>query len=262
VTTPTVTAIVVNYRTAALTIDAVESALREPEVSGACIVDNASGADDVAMLRGYAGGRPVVVIANDDNEGFGRAVNRAAATGTTDHLLLLNSDAIVAAGSVGALVEVLGAEPEVGIVAPSVRVPGGALQVDAFGAFPSLRHALLRTNRRHRPADEPDWVSGVAMLVRRLQFLGLGGFDEEFFMYLEDVDLCRRYRAAGAHIRRVPSSTVTHLGGASRDSTRAQEAQYRRSLDRYLAKAGRTAVERRVVLAGAAGLSRLRSSRA
>ena len=78
------------------------------------------------------------------------------------------------------------------------------------------------------------------MLVRREEF-ALGGFDERFFMYLEDVDLCRRYRAAGATIRRDASASVTHLGGGSRTSNESHSKRYRESLIRIS--------NRRVVLA-------------
>jgi N-acetylglucosaminyl-diphospho-decaprenol L-rhamnosyltransferase len=234
-----VTVIVVNYRTAELTIEPVRSALAEPEVTAAIVVDNASSDSDVAALRGFADANPTVtLIESSTNLGFGAAVNRAAAATVTPYLFLLNSDALVAPGSIGELAHALDADPVLGVVAPIIRRPGGALQLDAYGKFPTLITALLRTNRRPRYIHQPDWVSGVAMLVRRTEFARLGGFDERYFMYLEDVDLCRRYRAAGATVRRVASASVTHLGGPSRASSTTHANQYRESLDLYLAQAG------------------------
>jgi GT2 family glycosyltransferase len=235
-----VTVIVVNYRTAVLAIESARSALAEPEVTAALVVDNASGHDDVAALQGFAATNPAVtVIESSTNLGFGAAVNRAAAETVTPYVFLLHSDAVVASGSVAELVHALDSDPVLGVVAPIVRRADGALQLDAYGKFPTLMTALLRTNRRSRYLHQPDWVSGVAMLVRRTEFARLGGFDERYFMYLEDVDLCRRYRAAGATVRRVASASVTHLGGATRPSKTTHSNRYRESLDLYLAQAGR-----------------------
>jgi GT2 family glycosyltransferase len=250
-----VTVLVVNYRTARLTIEAVRSALAEPEITAAIVVDNASGADDVAALRGLATVTPsVMLIESPTNIGFGAAINRAASRATSTYLFFLNSDAVVARASIAPLIHTLDTDSAIGVAAPYILRPDGELQVDAYGTFPSLRTALQRTHRRPGAGLAPDWVSGVAMLVRRAKFLELGGFDERFFMYLEDVDLCRRYRAHGEASRRVPSASVTHLGAASRTSGKAQASQYRDSLDLYLAKTRYSRPER-LLLHVAAGLS-------
>lgn len=255
----TVTVIVVNYRTAESTIESLRSALAEPEVTATVVVDNASGGENVAALRTFATATPSVeVIESPSNLGFGAAVNRAAASARTPYLFMLNSDALVAPGSIGELIHALDADPVLGVVAPIVRRPAGTLQEDTYGHFPSLTTALLRTNHHPRVIHEPDWVSGAAMLVRRAEFARLGGFDEQFFMYLEDVDLCRRYRAAGATIRRVASASVTHLGRASRKASPSNARQYWESLDLYLERAGQGRVERAILRCGAAIVSQLR----
>ena len=149
-----VTVVVVNYHTAALTTGAVRSALAEPDVTAAVLVDNASGGDDVGILRALALVTPEVTgIESSTNLGFGAAVNRAAATATTPHLFLLNSDAVVEPGSIGNLGPFLDSDPVVGVVAPSCAAPT-ALQVDASDAFlRSQRHCCARIVTHATPTN-------------------------------------------------------------------------------------------------------------
>lgn len=260
-----VTVVVVNYRTPALTVEAAESALVESGVTRAIVVDNSPQERHGAHpLRRFAARMSrVTLIESPVNLGFGRAVNLAAQQANARYLLLLNSDAVVTPGSVEKLLVVMENDPLIGVAAPIVLQPDGTPQADAFGSFPSLATVLLRTNRRPRDTTDPDWVSGVAMLVRRQEFADIGGFDSRFFMYIEDVDLCRRYQAHGATIRRVRGASVIHRGGASatRNDTRAR--QYRSSLDLYLEQTGRPRLERALIAgAGAAvdGVRRLSMS--
>jgi N-acetylglucosaminyl-diphospho-decaprenol L-rhamnosyltransferase len=112
------------------------------------------------------------------------------------------------------------------------------LQADAQGDLPTAGAILLRRTRRHHDRVAPGWVSGVALMVRRAEFLAVGGFDPAFFMYYEDVDLCRRYRARGLELERVVEACVVHEGGRSRVSARAQKRAYDRSQDLYLTRIG------------------------
>jgi GT2 family glycosyltransferase len=234
-----VAAIIVNFRTKELTTAAARSVLDEPLVGEVLIIDNASGDDSVDHLRAALADPRVRIRANETNEGFGRAVNRGATDTTAPYVLVLNSDASMQSGAVAALVADLDADHRLGVVAPLVLGPDGHTpQVDAYGTFPSLRVLAGRTNRHPSDEDGPDWVSGVAFLGRRRALDDVGWFDRRFVMYLEDVDLCRRLRAAGWGIRRDQRVAVVHLGGASRRSNRDQDAAYHRSLVHYLRAAG------------------------
>jgi GT2 family glycosyltransferase len=248
-----VAVIVVNFNSSALARRAVESAAadladaaqnRGPIDWAAFVVDNAS-IDGGAAL----GALPrTTVIANARNVGFGAAVNQAARATSARLLWLLNPDCDVLPGAFAALSATIDRHADCAIAAPRLLNADGTVQASARGepgAWTGLfgRHTLLtrvfpssRIARRNLPAADlvtsgvesapVDWVMGAAMLVRREAFDLVGGFDERYFLYWEDADLCRRLRTRGLTTRYVPGARVIHEGGASartdsRDSTRA-----------------------------------------
>jgi N-acetylglucosaminyl-diphospho-decaprenol L-rhamnosyltransferase len=177
------------------------------------------------------------LIANDTNRGFGAAVNQAAKLTRAPLLWILNPDCRVLPGAYRALVETLDRHSECAIAAPQLLNADGSVQASARGepdAWTGLfgRHGLLTkffphsaAARRNLPAADlvasgvesaaVPWVMGAAMLVRREPFDRVGGFDERYFLYWEDADLCRRLRLAGFSTRYVPRARVRHPGGAS-----------------------------------------------
>ena len=236
---PRVSVVVVNYRTPELTAAAVRSAVSEAEVVEVLVVDNASDADSTDELRRALDGSSARIIDAGANLGFGRAVNLAVPLAAGELILVLNSDATLLAGAILALARALRDNDTVGITAPAVYDQDGVHhQSGAYGRFPrpvGLTHWL----RPQAPDDlEPDWVSGVAMMLRKQDFLDIGGFDDEFEMYLEDIDLCRRFRDRGKRVRRVPAAGVVHLGGRSWSSTVDKREQYQRSKMVYFRKRG------------------------
>jgi N-acetylglucosaminyl-diphospho-decaprenol L-rhamnosyltransferase len=193
------------------------------------VVDNASrdgSLEAVADLR-------VNGIQLDRNGGFARGCNAGWRAGDGTYVLFLNPDARIDSASVAALVEVLDREPDVGAVAPRIANGHGELEYSQR-RFPRLRSTyaqalflhrifprapwvdeLIRDRAAYERSGSPDWVSGAAILVRRTALEALGGWDDGFFMYAEDIDLCRRLRDAGWGIRFEPSALVVHEGGAS-----------------------------------------------
>jgi len=243
--------VIVNYRTKALTSEAVASALGETEVKEVVVVDNASGDDSADYLRRAHVDPRLQVLQSEWNRGFGPAVNFGAAAACHSPLLLiLNSDATLVPGSLGTLARALMQDETMGVIAPAVyESDGQSLQPVAYGRLPKRRDILLgngwaRPGLRHgRDAASPGWVSGVAMLLRRADFLAIGGFDEGFSMYFEDIDLCRRIREAGKSVRREPSAGVVHRGGKSWHSRRDQKRRFHESKLRYFRKLGVSRVE-------------------
>lgn len=243
--TPSVAAIIVNYRTKGLTRAAAASVLVQPEVAEVVVVDNGSGDGSAGYLRDHLTDPRVKVVEAGHNRGFGQGVNLGAASSCAPLLLVLNSDATVMAGSVGLLVEALTADDGVGVVAPAIYAPDGrTLQPTAYGRLPRRGDILLGRWSRS-PSDEtaPEWVSGVAMMVRRADFDGVGGFDQRFEMYFEDLDLCRRLRDGGKVARRQASATVVHIGGKSWQSRTDQRECFQRSKVTYFQKIGATPLE-------------------
>ena len=223
-----VDAVVVSYNSRAELRGCVEP-LSALEGVRTVVVDNASTDDSVASIADL----PVEVVALAENKGFGAGCNAGWRRGEAPLVLFLNPDATVDEPSLRHLVEVLDADSSVGLVGPRILESDGSL---AFSQrrFPQLRSTYARALFLHRLfkraswADElvrdpaaydvpasPDWVSGACMLVRRSALEEVGGFDERFFLYCEDKDLCRRLRAAGYDVRYEPRATVRHHGGAS-----------------------------------------------
>ena len=171
------------------------------------------------------------------NLGYGRAANRGAAhpvAAGADFLLVCNPDLDLSAGAVTTLVAALDEAPQVGAVGPRLVNPDGSLYPSAR-TFPDLvdamGHGLFglvaprnRFTRRYRLLDwdhgqaaDVDWVSGACFLVRRQAWDAVGGFDESYFMYMEDVDLCWRLGRAGWRVRYEPAAEVLHVQGVSAD---------------------------------------------
>lgn len=232
-----VAAVVVNHDAGSALLDCVAS-LRAACVREVVVVDNAS--CDGSLARLAAADRAAVVVPAGRNLGYGRAVNLGARRVGEELLLVCNPDLVVAPGAVATLVQALDGAPEVALAGPLLRNPDGTRYPSAR-AFPSLAvgagHALLgrvapanRWSRAYRLAERfeeakqgapkdaivpVDWVSGACFLVRRVAFDSIGGFDERYFMYAEDVDLCWRLRRAGWGVGHVPGAEVVHLQGLS-----------------------------------------------
>jgi GT2 family glycosyltransferase len=168
------------------------------------------------------------------NRGYGAAANRALGRSAAPYVLLLNSDTILAPGALEALARYLDAHPRVAVVGPRLRNPDGSLQASchpflgtfqsflektalarALARIPALRDRYLLVHSPHtRPRAVP-WVLGAVLAVRRSAFEAVGGFDESFFMYAEEVDLCYRLHEANWEVHFAPVTDVVHVGGAS-----------------------------------------------
>lgn len=232
--------------------------LDEPETHSVIVVENGSGDDSAEWLRGSITDSRIKLVVSEQNLGFGGGNNLGLRNATADLVFLLNSDATLEPGGLAPLTRRI-ADPTVGIAAPAIYLPGGVdLQLDVVGHFPTPSRILSRRTDCPIDTPEPDWVSGAAMMMRRTEVLEIGGFDEGLFMYLEDVDLCKRFRDRGLRVVREPSARVIHLGGASKSSSKSQKEQFRRSTDYYLEKHGFGTISRATVRAVRSVYARLR----
>ncbi|HUE16834.1 MAG TPA: glycosyltransferase family 2 protein [Planctomycetaceae bacterium] len=263
---PKIAIVLINYRTAQLTLDCLASL--EPEVkqhpeTHVVVIDSASGdgsADVLEQHRSSRGWREwMSLVRLDENRGFSAGNNAGMAfaeeLGHFDSLLLLNSDTMVRPGALGALSEVLEREPSVGVVGPSLEWPGGQMQASCFrkispasefvtaaktGAISRLfqRGEVAIPNPPYHDArgqhavaplpDEIEWISFACVLIRTEVIESIGRMDEGFFMYFEDVDYCRRARSAGWQIAYAPEARVVHLrGGRTPDAFAAEERRRR-----------------------------------
>ena len=178
------------------------------------VVDNDSSDESLARLETPVG---VTVIRAGRNLGFAAGANLGAQRCGSARILFLNPDARIMPGAIDLAADFLDNHPGVGIVGPFLVDGQGDWQPSA-GRFSVLGHLLLDTSLLRRPPGTTrlvDWVHGAFMLMPRTLFEGLGGFDERFFMYGEDMDLCARAREAGFMTAIVAEARVVHYGNRS-----------------------------------------------
>ena len=228
---------VVNYNTRELLARCLET-VRSEGAANVVVVDNASKDGSATYVRDRF--PDVHVIDNNVNVGYGAAANQAMRHASRPFVLLLNADTEVQPGCVAALAMHAGRAPRAGIVAPAIVTTSGARESSYF-PFPGTLDWLLeneplaplvrrlpplkRRSVSFQPADRPrqvPWVMGCAMLLRREAVESMGGFDESYFMYYEEVDLCRRMADAGWEVHFTPEARVTHVGGASTSQYRTE----------------------------------------
>jgi N-acetylglucosaminyl-diphospho-decaprenol L-rhamnosyltransferase len=208
------------------------------------VVDNASsdGSSQIAARHRP----PLQIVGNSANMGFAHACNQGLRATTAPHVLFLNPDAEVTAGSVEVLVAALDSHPDVGAVGPLTRHADGTIQVSTGpdltpwaerrqrSLVRRVRHreprGVIEASARHAVEHEPAWVSGSCLMARREALEAVGGFDESFFLYEEDADLCRRLREAGWRVLFTPAAEIRHLLGRSMArAPRRARLEYHRS---------------------------------
>jgi N-acetylglucosaminyl-diphospho-decaprenol L-rhamnosyltransferase len=197
------------------------------------VVDNASPIESLGALDDL----DVTTIQLERNGGFASGCNVGWRAGSSPYVLFLNPDARIDPEALDRLARVLDDDQGVGIAAPRIVEPDGTLDFSQR-RFPRLRSTYAHALFLHRvfgnaawtselvydeaaydTPGSPEWASGACLLVRRSVLEELGGWDDGFFMYCEDKDLCRRARDAGHDIRFEPSAVVRHEGGASAPRT-------------------------------------------
>jgi N-acetylglucosaminyl-diphospho-decaprenol L-rhamnosyltransferase len=241
--TESVGAVIVNYNAGEHLRHCVQS-LRADGVAEIVVADNDS---RDGSERAVAEADPeVVVLRTGDNLGFGTAANRGVAATTSPYVLIMNPDVVVEPGTVKCLATALDEDPNLAAVGPRITNLDGSRYPSAR-RFPDLPvaagHAFLGfvwpenpfsrayklADRDHTRAQPVDWLSGACLLVRRTAFREVGGFDEAYFMYVEDVDLCWRLWRAGWRVGYEPAATVVHTVGVSSD-----QAPYRMILAHHV----------------------------
>ena len=255
-----VTAVIVAYRSERTITACIASAL-EAGVENVVVWDNSAGGL-TRELVGAAFDARVQVLGDGENHGFGGGVNRALPQVSSELVLLLNPDCVISAEALRALEDALEL-PGAGVVAPRMVYPDGTPGI-AGGPPPSVlkellaslhvddhlpssvRQSLLRSLDRRRAgagyADslvpgEPvdiDWVSGFCMVFHVSFLREIGGFDEDFFLYFEDVDLCMRVSDAGRRVLLARDAVVLHHESASMGSEKSRH--YRTGFGVFLRK--------------------------
>ncbi len=238
--TPTVLTVILNYRTAEMTLESAKSAcIAMADVPGGIvIVDNDSRDGSFETIRAEVAKWEfdrIRVVASPRNGGFGAGNNygmaQALPDGTPpDFVYLLNSDAFPATDAISSLCDYMVAHPKVGITGSDIRGEDGVRHTAAF-QFPSVASefenaartgVISRMLSRHIVAlPTPDvptrigWTPGASFMMRRSMLDEIGAFDEGYFLYFEETDLCLRADRAGWETHFVPQSHVVHIGSVS-----------------------------------------------
>lgn len=248
---PMVSIVVVNYNGAEVILNclaSIHSHLAQTAYE-VIVVDNASEDGSPALIAERF--PKVLLLKQSTNLGFGAANNVGISHAQGELLFLLNSDTVLTHNVLPVLVSKLLQSPQIGIVGPRLLNPDGSFQLSVakdigiWGEFltaqqvrryrsPKTRKTLTK---RYSHDQFVDVVVGAAMLMRRSLFIKAGGFDESFFMYFEESDLCKRVRNLGYTILYTPEASLIHLGGYSvAKVAEVMAKEYRRSQRYYYRK--------------------------
>jgi N-acetylglucosaminyl-diphospho-decaprenol L-rhamnosyltransferase len=251
---PTMSVAVVSFNCRDLTLRCLDAAEKAAAGLNAAftLVDNGSHDGTLtAAERAFPAWRTLLLSVNP---GYGAALNRAFADVPAEYFLALNADIVLDPQALQHLRAYCDRTPKCAVAGPALRYPDGRSQPSAK-RFPDLPFALAEVLQIHRllplnrlvrrfyyigegvsSQSSVDAVSGAAMLIRADAFRTVGGFDEGFWMYFEETDLCRRLRTAGFHVALVPAAGAVHCHGASTIQTSVREVEYYLSYVRYFRK--------------------------
>lgn len=253
--------VLVAYRSAPLVAELLRSL---PAAQPVVVVDNAHGVDG---LEDIVADFPATRYLDGPGAGFASGANVGARTSNHDVVVFVNPDSSPTADQLDALVADLVADPGLAAVSATTVLPDGRVEIGVGGWEPSVRRAVVHAVGAHKllptgglwarpvPGEplELDWLSGACMAVRRSVFLQLGGFDESFFVYNEDVAFGRSVREAGLRQRIRTDVLVPHLGGGSGEGKTRMLRLRGASLMRYVRRHNSALATQGVRLALTAG---------
>ena len=250
--TPDLSVIIVSWNVRELLADCLASVHANAPDAEVIVVDSASSDGSASMVRERFPW--VTLIAERENVGFTRGNNIALARARGRYVLLLNPDTVVHGDALARMVAYLDAHPQVGIVGPRVLNADGSTQ-STRRRFPTLRTAFFESTwlqgyaprrllERYYVQDQPDegtfevdWVQGCALMARREVYEQIGGLDEGYVMYSEELDWCKRAKEAGWHVVYLGEARITHYGGQSSAQVPARKHIYfQQSKIRYFRK--------------------------
>ncbi len=221
--------IIVNYNTLPVTKNLLDFLLKQdlPPATEIIVVDNNSSDDSVPLLR--ADYPEITVIENRENVGLAAGVNTALKQAKGKYYLILNPDMIALPGSIDTLVSFLDEHEDVGVAGGKLISPNNKLQYSCFRFYKPMtivyRRTFLGKTKRgraeiarflmkdadHSTIQDVDWLMGACLILRGDTVQEVGGMDERFFLYFEDVDWCRRFWEKGWRVTYVPEAVFSHF---------------------------------------------------
>lgn len=234
--------IIVNFNTLDLVVDCIKSIKKYTKdiKFEIIVINNHPQSNDYKKLKKLYQREDEIKILKSPNHGFGAANNIGAKKARGEFLLFLNSDTLIIDDSLQKLIHILNNNPKMGAISPLLYNPDGKLQKYAFGDFQSLLSVTWRKRKKLNPNRNKkityiNLISGAAMMIRKATFERVGGFDERFFMYFEDDDLCRRLVNLGKKNAIITSTKIIHLQGKS-SSMSSRKIMYYQSQNYYWRK--------------------------
>ncbi len=215
------------------------------------LYDNASQDDTVKKIAEHF--PQVRLFQGEANLGFGPANNVLLEESRGEYILFLNPDGMLLENSLSILLDFAIKHQKAGAIGPRLRFPDGSYQISA-AEFPSLKNEFITKlhyraldrkikpvinylENRHKEATRVPWVGGACLLVARKKLVQIGGFDPNFFLYFEDIDLCKRLARQGWKNYHLPQAVVRHLSGYSMTTIPLiKELEYRKSQLYYYRK--------------------------
>ena len=247
--------IIVSYNVRSYLSNSIDSILKSSIKNiELIIVDNNSFDDTVEYIsQNYPS---IKLIPNSSNVGFGRAVNQGARIANSDYLLILNPDTIIEEDTLKKLVNYIETNDKIGMVGPKILNADGSLQLSCKRSFPTIKSAIPKILGLDKLFPNSKWfgrynltfldpdknhvvdaISGSCMLIRNKVFKKIGGFDEKFFMFGEDIDICLRVWKANFEVHYFPETKIIHFKGKSVKTApyNSREAFYE-AMDIYVEK--------------------------
>ncbi len=250
-TLPTISAIVVTYHTGQVLRECLYTLKSDPDVSEIIIVDNGNPPRDEIWLDGFtARFASVQLIRRGGNKGFGTAINLGARSALGEVLLIINPDAVLRRGSLGPMIEASRDLPRPWIVGGRIFNIRGEEERGCRRNILTLWTAagLGKWTLNNEPAPQGPIsvgaISGAFFITHRKSFRDMGGFDEAYFLHVEDVDLCRRVHEAGGAVIYQPKAGALHYGATSDAPSAEVQAHKIASLKHYFRKFAKGPVER------------------
>lgn len=236
--------VIVNYKSKNFLEECIVSIYKKinPEISFEIIIVNNDVEENLDfILEKFS---KVKIINQKKNIGFGAGQNASFEESNGKFVLFLNPDSEIVSDNISEVLEQFYADENLGILGSCLLTPLGEIQKWSVGVETNIWNLILnnlgilksKKNWQSSKKILVEWVSGTAMFVRRSIFLEVGGFDEDFFMYFEDMDLCKRVRNLGRKVVYFPDFKVKHKNGQSYESKKKQKEDYYDSQEKYFQK--------------------------
>lgn len=205
--------------------------------------------DSAEKIKNIKSNKKIKIIEINKNIGFGSANNIGASISAGKYICFINPDTEIYSNNIKNLILEFKSDPSIGIIGPKiiqdselkkeeiVQEWSVGVDLDIIELFRSkMGISRSRNFWKSKKKVEVDWITGASMFIKKTTFLRVGGFDEEFFLYYEDLDLCKKVRKLGEKIIYYPDFKIIHLGGKSNNNKYSQKIEYFKSQDYYYKK--------------------------